>query len=183
MPSGSLEVVELRAMIKFWMIGPGWKDNGRPIVPTVAHPTDIEEALGAKSVFVGVPCRTVQATQWSGPCRVCQLYVDCQLLTFPRLCAARANLVEWLMPLSGCTLVCDCQRPPWMCSAHHLAPLFKEVLDTVAPTDGTLEQTAMNPFDHDDGEENGLHDVVVGALDSSSGYCDEVMIAAVPTTP
>ena len=101
------------------MLGEGWT-NHPWVIPTISHPNDPldHEIYGPRVIYVGKPIEWLQCTPWVNPCDIAHIR-DPQAgrLTFERYCELRADKEEFLAPLVGCHLVCDCKYDVHTCHA------------------------------------------------------------------
>ena len=128
-PSGDSKIIDLRQSMHDAMIGYGWSNNSW-VLPTVGHPINILESnnFGPRVIYVGKSIGWLQCTPWVNPCSI-EPIPDPQggILNFEKYCSTRADLNEFLQPLFGCHLICDCNGNENHCHAHHLKWLCSQM--------------------------------------------------------
>ena len=128
-PFGKQKIIDLRQTMHENMVGTGWC-NKSWVLPIVTHPDNILDPnnFGPRVICVGKAVGWLQCTPWVNPCCT-ESILDPQgeVLNFEKCCSTRADLDDFIKPLFGCHLICDCKRDPNHCHAHHLVSLCAQM--------------------------------------------------------
>ena len=92
------------------------------------------EIYGPRVIFVWEAIQWLQCTPWVNPCDILPI-PDPKVgqLDFMKYCELRADLEEFIKPLFGCHLICDCKYDETVCHAHHLKSLCTQLSLTNGP--------------------------------------------------
>ena len=173
-PSGDHEIVNIRSEILGNLVGPGWCYKSL-LIPTIDHPTDVTKSslYGARVIYVGHPVSLLQCTPWVSPCSMVALRSpkggD---LDFQTYCSMRADSDEWLVPLLGCHLICDCSLPAHSCHARHIQNLCVDLVKRIKCTSNEEhvcdhQADQWEHQDHDDSHDEVDHADRITALDET----------------
>ena len=103
-PSGDLDSVRLRTVLINLRPGPPPAPSSRK-APIVSHSTLDESALPSNYIYIGASTSTRLSTPWLDPTEHVTGYG-----TFDEYLYWRRDLLQFLAPLLGSTLVCSCSR-------------------------------------------------------------------------
>ena len=122
-PSGNMKVLHLRERVSALMLGPGFGGTSFS-TPTVVHSVVLARELPSEHIFVGSCTHKRLSSPWLDPSQLPGSAIN----SFSSYVAARADLKEWLAPLSDQVLVCDCALNE-NCHALYLQRVFAEQFD------------------------------------------------------
>ena len=99
-PSGVQHVVSMREQLSTEMFGPSWYQCAKPCL-VVSHIAVSATELTRDQLFTGSNVDHCLPTPWCNP----YVWIDGDFTTYA---LARADLFEWVAPLGGMCLICDC---------------------------------------------------------------------------
>ena len=159
-PSGVNSIVEARARVRKLMFTPVDHQSCHWVAPTLRHVIGPFHSFPSPLLYIGTGSSDIQGrpSQWANPFSFFVGDAESAFSLFTRYLESRADLLEFLTPLSGADMICDCKLGSW-CHGHELTRTFQEkflsesVVDTASSKlDAMSASCVMEGFDDDDDE-------------------------------
>ena len=158
LPSGIQSIVNARDIVRSAMFAPAAHRSSTWIVPTVKHVDGAFHSYPSPFLYIGFGESDIQGrpSQWANPFLFLGTDAEACFALFSRYVNSRADVVEFLTPLSGAILICDCCMGKW-CHGNFLIQAFSERLMDDSAADATSEKSdamsvacVMEGFEDDD---------------------------------
>ena len=147
-PSGHPDIVHVREMISECRVGPGWRVWSDWRLPTIRHLTGTDEFIPIGEIYIGGARNGFVMTPWANPC---VREEDVRLPSFSTYLASRGDFEEFLYPLSGKVLVCDCLLRSMSCHGKVMMEACRKLVKYSELEAQQNQPVSLDPTPDEDG--------------------------------